>query len=166
MLTKGAMEGTSVCNSYFTCGKLSTFPICVPKGTQSYRDKMRCVISSKISRVTIYFISLQWHHNDRDGVSNHRRLDCLLSRLFRIRSRKTSKLLVTGLWEGNPPVTVGFPSQRASNAKNCSIWWRHHVIFLSCCTWHSVMRSSQQAPTASHVSTKSRLSTCLKNIFW
>ena len=40
-------------------------------------------------------------------------------------SKKTSKLRVTGLFEGNPPVT---PSQRASNAENASIWWRHHVI--------------------------------------
>ena len=43
------------------------------------------------------------------------------------RSKKISKLCVTGLWEGNPPVTGGFPSQRASNAENISICWRHHV---------------------------------------
>ena len=29
--------------------------------------------------------SLQWRHNERDVVSNHRRLDCLLNRLFRHR---------------------------------------------------------------------------------
>ena len=40
---------------------------------------------------------LQWRHNERDGVSNRRRLDCLLNRLFRRRSKKTSKLRVTGL---------------------------------------------------------------------
>ena len=27
--------------------------------------------------------TLQWRHNERDGVSNHRHLDCLLNRLFR-----------------------------------------------------------------------------------
>ena len=27
--------------------------------------------------------SIQWGHNEHDGVSNHQRLDCLLSRLFR-----------------------------------------------------------------------------------
>ena len=70
--------------------------------------------------------SWQWRHNERNGVSNHQRLDCLLNRLV-IRSKKTSKLRVTGLCEGNPPVTGGFPSQRASNAENVSIWWRHHV---------------------------------------
>ena len=70
--------------------------------------------------------TLQWRHNERDGVPNHRYLECLLKRLFRRRSKKTSKLRVTGLCEGNPPVTGGFPSQRASNAENVSIWWRHH----------------------------------------
>ena len=28
---------------------------------------------------------------------------------------------------GNSPVTGEFPAQRASNAENVSIWWRHHV---------------------------------------
>ena len=50
--------------------------------------------------------TLQWRHNERDGVSNHRRIDCLPNRLFRSRSQKTSKLCVTGLWERNSPVTV------------------------------------------------------------
>ena len=53
------------------------------------------------------FSSSQWRHNGCDGVSNHQRLDCLPSRLFRRRSKKTSKLCVTGLCEGNSPVTVG-----------------------------------------------------------
>ena len=60
--------------------------------------------------------ALQWRHNKHDGVSNDRRLDCLLNRLFRRRSRKTSKLRVTGLYEENSPVTGEFPAQRASNA--------------------------------------------------
>ena len=49
------------------------------------------------------------------------------------RSKKTSMLRVTGLYEGNPPVTGGFPSQRASNAENVSIWWRHHDLHGSRC---------------------------------
>ena len=40
--------------------------------------------------------------------------------------KKTSKLRVNGLCEGNSPVTGEFPAQRASNAENVSIWWRHH----------------------------------------
>ena len=50
-------------------------------------------------------VALQWRHNDSNDVSNHRRLDCFLRRLFRRISKKTSKLCVTGLCEGNSPVT-------------------------------------------------------------
>ena len=60
-------------------------------------------------------------NNECDGVSNHRCLDCLLSRLYRRGSKKTSKLRVTGICEGNSPVTGEFPSQRASNTENVSI---------------------------------------------
>ena len=34
----------------------------------------------------------------------------------------------TGLCEENSPVTGEFSAQRASNAENVSIWWRHHEI--------------------------------------
>ena len=44
--------------------------------------------------------SLWWRHNGRDGVSNHQPNDCLLNRLYRRRSKKTSKLRVTGLLRG------------------------------------------------------------------
>ena len=70
--------------------------------------------------------ALQWHHNEHDGVSNHWRLECLLKHLFRRRSKKTSKLRTTGLYIGNSPETGEFPAQRASNADNVPIWWRHH----------------------------------------
>ena len=72
---------------------------------------------------------LQWRHNEHDGVSNHQPHDCLLSRLFRRRSKKTSKLRVTGICVGNSPGTGEFPAQRASNAETVSIWWRYHVYF-------------------------------------
>ena len=74
-------------------------------------------------------VSLQWRYNVCDGVSNHQPHDCLLNRLFRRRSKKTSKLRVTGLCAGNSPVTGEFPTQRASNAENVFIWWHHHVMF-------------------------------------
>ena len=65
----------------------------------------------------IFIITLQWRHNDCNGASNHRRLEGLLDRLFGRRSKKTSKLHLTG------PVTGEFPAPRAS------IWWRHHGIW-------------------------------------
>ena len=52
---------------------------------------------------------LRWRHNERNGISNHQPHDCLRNRLFRPRSKETSKLRVTGLCEGNSPVTNGFP---------------------------------------------------------
>ena len=55
---------------------------------------------SKANQDTIKFVSLQWGHNKRDDVTGH----C----------------------GGNSPVTGEFPSQRASNEENFSIWWRHH----------------------------------------
>ena len=38
--------------------------------------------------------------------------------IFFTQGKKTSKLRANGLCEGNPPVTGGFPSQRASNAEH------------------------------------------------
>ena len=72
--------------------------------------------------------SLQWRHNEHDGVSDHQRLDCLLNRLFRPKSKKISKLRALGLCEGKSPLTGEFPTQKASGAENASIWWRHHDL--------------------------------------
>ena len=74
-----------------------------------------------------HIVILQWRHNECDGVSNHQFHDCWLNRLFGRRSKKTSKLRVTGLCAGNSPGTGDFSAQMASNAENVSIWWRHHV---------------------------------------
>ena len=50
---------------------------------------------------------------------------------WRGRPKKTSKLRVAGLCEGNSPMTGEFPAQRASNAENVSIRWRHHTNTLA-----------------------------------
>ena len=76
--------------------------------------------------------TLGWRHNGRDNVSNHQPHDCLLNRLFRRRSKKKSKLRVTGLCVGKSPGTGEFPAQMASNAENVSIWWRHHALWCWC----------------------------------
>ena len=72
---------------------------------------------------------MNYHYTDVIMTASQftRRLDCLLSCLFRRRAQKASKLRVTGLCEGNPPMTGGFLSQRTSNAENVSIWWCHHL---------------------------------------
>ena len=66
-------------------------------------------------------------YNGLDGVSNHQTHHCSLSHLFGRWSKKTSKLLVTGLCAGNSPGTGEFPAQMTSNAENAFICWRHHM---------------------------------------
>ena len=132
------------CRSYYIeCNRYSVQPKCMLD--------VRLISSiswnwSRLSKSTTSFPShyryktwraapstLEWRNNGRDGDSNHQPHHCLLNRLFRRRSTKTSKLRVTGLCEGNPPMTGEFPAQRASSAENVSIWWRHHVYAMIVC---------------------------------
>ena len=75
-----------------------------------------------------YMIALHWRHNEPDGVSNHQPRDCLLNCLFRFRSKKTSKLRVTGLCAENS-LPVNSPHKRPVMLKNVFIWLRHHGTF-------------------------------------
>ena len=86
-------------------------------------NDLKTLITEHMSQSKFTF---QWHHNERDGVSNHQPHECLRNCLFRHKSKKTPKLHVTDLWQGNSPVTGEFPTQRASKAKNVSLWWHHH----------------------------------------
>ena len=54
-------------------------------------------------------------------------LRIVYSTVYSDRSRKTSKLRVTGLCAGYSSGTGEFPAQMASNQENISIWWHHHV---------------------------------------
>ena len=62
----------------------------------------------KWKKYLLCIYTLEWHHNGCDGISNHLPRDCLLKRLFRPRSKKTSKLslaFVRGIhqWRVNSP---------------------------------------------------------------
>ena len=97
-------------------------------------NSLTCVLSLYylfINRILtcLIFKSLQWRHNELNGVSNHQRLHCLLNCRPRRRSKKTSKLRVIGLCTGNSLGTGEFLAQKASSAENVSIWWCHHVQF-------------------------------------
>ena len=94
------------------------------------------VLHSTVCLPTCAFGSLRWRHNGHDIASNHQPHGCLLNRLFRRRSRKRSKLRVTGLCVGNSPGTGEFPAQMASNAENVPIWLPHHdvCVFLYRCS--------------------------------
>ena len=74
-----------------------------------------------------YPVTLQWRNNERDGVPYHQPHHCLLNRLFRRRSKKTSKLRVTGLCAGNSPVTSEFPVEWSVTRKMFPFKWRHHA---------------------------------------
>ena len=108
--------------------------LCVGEATLNYVGKADCY-------QTTAKLSLEWRHNGHDGISNPQLHHCLLNRLFRHRSKKTSKLLVAGLRAGNWPVTGEFPAQMASNAENVSIWVHHHAWLFSgmhCGQWLSM----------------------------
>ena len=86
-------------------------------------------------------ISAGWHQMDDRQILkalhyNDVRMSTIASQitifncLFRRRSKKTSKLRVTGLCVGKSPETGKFPAQMASDAENVSIWWRHHEVLL------------------------------------
>ena len=102
----------------------NTFPFMIRRSVH-----LLFVTVQELSDVALWHSSnsLQWRHNERDGVSNRQLHDCLLIRLFRRRLKKTSKLRFTSLCEGDSLVTGEFLAQRASNAENVSIWRRHHV---------------------------------------
>ena len=89
-----------------------------------------------LSCPSIFRPSLQCH-NEHEGVSNHRHRNCLLNCLFMCKSKKISKLRVTGLCKGNPPVIGGFPSQRDSNVVNVSIWGCHPGCICTKVIWYT-----------------------------
>ena len=110
--------------------------------------------------------TLQWRHNERNGVSNHQPHDCILKRLFRRRSKKTSKLRVTGLCEGNSrwpvksphkgPVTRIFFHLMTSSWQVFVLWfvlhqqslWIHGMVLVVC------FLTQRVRPVQNHQSTK------------
>ena len=86
--------------------------VCVGKTFYHYNDVIMGAMASQITSLTIVCSALYLGEN----------------RLFSPRSKKTSKLRVTGFCVGNSPVTGEFPAQRASNAENVSVWWRHNAL--------------------------------------
>ena len=79
--------------------------------------------------------ALQWRHNGRDSVSNHQPHDCLLNRLFRRRSKKASKLRVSGLCAGISPGPVNCPHKGQLRGKcfhlMTSSWTHRRSVMLS-----------------------------------
>ena len=68
---------------------------------------------------------LQWCHNERNWVSNHRGVSIVCSIVgsgedLRKHQSSASLAIVGGISE--------FPTQKASSVENVSIWWRHHGV--------------------------------------
>ena len=71
------------------------------------KDKYTLILYIVI--VTWLRMTLQWRNYGHDGVSNHQPQQCLLNRSFGRRSKKTSKLRVTGLCVGKSLGPVNSP---------------------------------------------------------
>ena len=94
------------------CQYLQIIPFWLYNDLVSYIGFISLIYASNIVLQTSFpytFHTLHWRHNDHGGVSNHQPHGCLLSRLFRRRSKKTSKFRVTGLCAENSPVPVNSP---------------------------------------------------------
>ena len=73
--------------------------------------------------------------NERDNVSNHQPQDCLLNHLFGRRSKKTSKLRVTGLCAGNSPGIHHGPVTPYGVGAIGQYWLRSWLV----AWWHQVI---------------------------
>ena len=73
---------------------------------------------------SVYYL-LQWRHK----TSNHRHLDCQITRLFRL--SKKSKLRMTLPLLGYATGDGIFPAQRGNYAETILMSWCHHVELLT-----------------------------------
>ena len=105
------VDAVLVSVSQNTVSEVQTIQTC-----QKYRSR-----ESKFHWTQLLIQSLRWRHNGRDSVSNHQLHGCLLNRLFRRRSKKISKLHVTGL-------CIGHLRGEASNAENIPISDRLEIM--------------------------------------
>ena len=90
---------------------------------------------------TCTLTSLWWRHNDHDSVSNHQPHECLLNRLFRRRSKKTSRLRVTGLCVGNSPGPVNSPHKGPVTRKMFPFDDVIMIVWLSQCHWCNFVKN-------------------------
>ena len=101
-------HGHAFLNTSLLCGESWLFVWTNNETNKRFGDDLIHVRQdAHVTSLQWFNIALQWRHNGRDNVSNHQPHDCILNRLFRRRSKKTSKLRVTGLCAGNSPETGG-----------------------------------------------------------
>ena len=112
----------------------------------SVKQSGHVIVRKIIMRPCTQHSNCKGHYNDviMSAMASHQPHDCLLQRLIRRWSKKTTKPRITGLCAGNSPVTGEFPALRANNAENVAIWWRHHVNHYS---YSELTNTPRLAPT-------------------
>ena len=102
----------------------------------------------------------------RDSVSNHQPHHCLLNRLYRRWSKKTSKLRVTGLCVGNSPVNSPhkwpgtrkmFPFDDVIMTQQTRTYW--HIICVTC-SWYAKYIDRSFPISCLHVTAVDRYMAC------
>ena len=87
------------------------------------------------ARITgsLFGTTLQWRHNERDGVPNHRRLELFTQPFVQAKIKENTKTprhwSVWGEFTGDwwiPRSHRWIPRTKASDMKHVSIWWRPH----------------------------------------
>ena len=137
------------------CIILGFYYISVHKANVSLYGKSMNATSEKQKPDSTWLFSLHWRYNDHDGVSNHQPHGCLLNRLFRRRSKKTSKLRITGLCVGNSLGPVNSQHKRPVTRKmfpfdDVIMYFDYHHIHVAECTGKIVYVAFQKYSLKPH----------------
>ena len=73
------------------------------------------------------FSTLQWRHNEHDGVSNHQPHDCLLNRLFKAQIKENIKASRHWPLYGEFTGDRWIPRTNGQLRGNISFWLRHNA---------------------------------------
>ena len=143
-------------------------------GIRGFHVKLKSISKPRAlaSQTTTSYITLQWRHNGPHGVSSHQPHHCLLNRVFRRRSKKTSKRRVTGLCVGNSPLTGEFPHKWPVTRKmfpfddvilNCTLF--STVVLCLCILWwiNVLLLQSFQLEACLIMSDSSNIWQCSRN---
>ena len=106
--------------------KLDDYSLQTEKLVKYSKEYVKIYPACNTFQFTSKLLQLRWRHNECDDISNHRRLDCLLNRLFRRRSKKTLKTRHWPLW-GEFTGDQWIPRTKGQWRANVSIWWRHRA---------------------------------------
>ena len=97
----------------------------------SYNENLMALCPGTVSYLCLkYKVTVASH--ERHGISNNWQLHCLFNLLHR---HAATKHFSTGHLWGNPLITSGLLSQRASNAESVSMAWHNHEPIWQLSQW-------------------------------